>query len=92
MKEKQKVLRGPRAGSRRAIMEALGLGESAIFYGEPGASLQSLQSSVSSTYRGPDTLAQQGLIQKGGVLMFEGELPIPVTRVTRVGLSYPLVK
>lgn len=85
MKEKQKVLRGPRAGSRRAILEALETGESAIFYGEPGASLQSLQSSVSSTYRGPETLGTQGLVQTGGVMMFEGELPTPVTRVTRLG-------
>lgn len=86
MKEKQKVLRGPRAGSRRAILQALEVGESAIFYGEPGASLQSLQSSVSSTYRGPETLGQQGLAQTGGFMMFEGELPVPVTRVTRLGL------
>lgn len=86
MSVKQKVLRGPRAGSRRAILEALEIGESAIFYGEPGASLQSLQSSVSSTYRGPETLGTQGLVQAGGVMMFEGELPVPLTRVTRVAL------
>lgn len=83
MNEK-KVIRGPRAGSRKAIMQALELGESVVFMGEPGASLQGLQASVNATFRQPETFGGQGLSQTGGLLVFEGEVPVPVTRVTRI--------
>lgn len=85
MADKPKVLRGPRPGSRKAILEALEVGESVIFHGDAGGSCNALQSSISSTYRGSvETLQNQGFTQAGGMLIFEGELPTPVSRVTRI--------
>lgn len=84
MGSKQKILRGPRAGSRRAVMDALEVGESCIFYGESGGTIQALQASIGSAYRDGDNMYNQGLTQHGGLLFFEGEMPTPVSRVTRV--------
>ena len=90
MGDKQKILRGPRAGSRKAILQGLEVGECVMFYGEPGGSAQALQSSISSTWRGNETMKNQGLTQDSGLLIFEGELPTPVSRVTR--FSEPTLK
>lgn len=84
MTTKTKILRGPRAGSRKALMQALEVGESCIFYGESGGTIQALQSSIGSTWREGESMHTQGLTQAGGLLFFEGELPTPVSRVTRV--------
>lgn len=70
--------------SRREIMKALPVGESVYFYGEAGGSTTSLQRAVGSSFRGSESMGQQGLTQAGGIMVFEGELPTPVTRVTRV--------
>lgn len=84
MTTKTKILRGPRAGSRKAVMQALEVGESCIFYGESGGTIQALQSSIGSAWREGENMHTQGLTQAGGLLFFEGELPTPVSRVTRV--------
>lgn len=84
MTTKTKILRGPRAGSRKAVMQALEVGESCIFYGESGGTIQALQSSIGSAWREGESMHTQGLTQAGGLLFFEGELPTPVSRVTRV--------
>lgn len=87
---KDKVLRGPRPGSRKDTLNSLEVGESVIFYGEPGATLQSLQASIGSTWRGKENMSQQGLTQQGGMLIFEGEMPTPVSRVTRLADPRPV--
>lgn len=65
-------------------MDELSVGESVIFTGTPGGKLQALQASINATYRQPQTFGAQGLQQAGGLMIFEGELPTPVSRVTRV--------
>lgn len=81
--QKGKVLRGPREGGRKALMNALEVGESLMFTGEPGGAISALQASIASSYRGLESMSQQGLTQYGGLLIFEGELPTPVSKVTR---------
>lgn len=84
MTSKHKTAFPPSTRSRKAIMDDLAIGESVIFTGEPGGKLQALQASVNATYRQPQTFGGQGLQQTGGLMIFEGELPTPVSRVTRV--------
>jgi len=81
--QKGKVLKGPREGGRKAIMASLEVGESVLFTGEPGGTLKALQASIASSYRGAESMSQQGLAQCGGILFFEGEYPTPVSKVTR---------
>lgn len=84
MTSKHNIAYPPAIRSRKAIMDALAIGESVIFTGESGGKMQALQASVNATYRQPQTFGGQGLQQTGGLMHFEGELPTPVTRVTRV--------
>lgn len=81
---KDKVLRGPRAGSRKEAMLSLEVGESVIFLVEPGSNLQTLQATISSSFRWPENMSNQGFAQDSGMLVFEGEIPTYVSRVTRV--------
>jgi hypothetical protein len=81
---KGKIIRQVREGSRRAALDDLAVGESVFFVAEPGEKASRLQANISSMFRGGESVSQQGLEQRGGMLVFEGELPVSVVRVTRV--------
>ena len=70
-------------GSRRWIMDRLAVGDSCIFIGEPGQAASRLQACIASNYRGGDSMGSQGLTQRGGLAVFEGEVPLAIVRVTR---------
>lgn len=90
MGRKDKVLRGTHEGSRKALLDALDLGESVVFVCDPGEPPSRLQASIASIYRNGESMGQQGLEQQRGMLVFEGEAPTMVTRVTRI--HWPRVK
>ncbi|MNI79423.1 hypothetical protein D3C85_870560 [compost metagenome] len=69
--------------SRKSLMQALEVGESLIFVCEPGQAVTALQRSISSAFR-DQSFANLGLEQQRGLLVFEGELSVPVSRVTRI--------
>lgn len=71
-------------GSRRWIMDRLQVGESYIFIGDVGKVASSLQADIASCYRSGESMGQQGLQQRAGLAVFEGELPVPIVRVTRI--------
>lgn len=70
--------------SRKALMQTLAVGESVIFLCEPGQAANKLQSTITSSFRGSESLSQQGLEQRSGLIVFEGEPAVAVARVTRV--------
>lgn len=78
---------GPRAGSRKALMQALKVGECVIFTGKPGQSCQSLMASIASCFRLNENMNNQGLTQRAGLVVFEGELSRPAVKVIRTGLA-----
>ena len=84
MGRRDAVLRGTHEGSRRELMDSLEVGDSLIFVCDPGELPSRLQASISATYRNGESMSQQGLEQQRGMLVFEGEIPTLVTRVTRV--------
>lgn len=69
--------------SRKGMLQALEVGESLIFICEPGQAPNRLQASIASAFRGGENMSQQGLEQQKGLLVFEGEPALAVTRVTR---------
>jgi len=75
---------GTHVGSRKYQMDALEVGEFVLFPGEPGQPASKLQASIGSSYRGGQNMSNQGLEQSSGFLVFEGELPRPVVKVTRI--------
>lgn len=81
---KGKIIRQAREGSRRGALDSLEIGESVIFLAEPGDNASKLQKGITSLYRGGESMSQQGLEQHGGMLIFEGEYPLAVVRVTRI--------
>jgi hypothetical protein len=70
--------------SRKAMLQALEVGESLIFVCEAGQAPNRLQASIASSFRGGESMSQQGLEQQKGLLVFEGEAAVSVTRVIRV--------
>lgn len=70
--------------SRKDMLRALEIGESIIFACAPDQSLARLQAGISGSYRGKESMFKEGLEQQRGLLVFEGEVSVPVTRVTRV--------
>lgn len=78
------TLKSGESPSRKEILKALPVGESVFFYGEPGGSTAALQRGIAGAFRAGESMSQQGLTQAGGIMVFEGELPTPVTRVTRM--------
>lgn len=73
--------------SRKDLMRALEVGESLIFACAPGQTVARLQAGISGSFRGVETMNGEGLEQQRGLLVFEGEVSVPVTRVTRVRRS-----
>lgn len=71
--------------SRKGMLQALEVGESVIFICEPGQAPGRLQASIASAFRDGENMKQQGLEQRQGLLVFEGEPALAVTRVTRLG-------
>lgn len=71
--------------SRKGMLQALEPGESVIFICEPGQAPGRLQASIASAFRDGESMKQQGLEQRQGLLVFEGEPALAVTRVTRTG-------
>lgn len=69
--------------SRKGMMQALEVGECLIFVCEPGQAPNRLQASIASSFRGGESMSQQGLEQQKGLLVFEGEAAVAVTRVIR---------
>lgn len=70
--------------SRRGLLDALEVGESIIFVAAPDQPLTNLQRGISGSYRGSQSMSSEGLKQERGLLVFEGEISLSVTRVTRV--------
>ncbi|MDX9668737.1 hypothetical protein [Pseudomonas sp. P8_250] len=70
--------------SRKGMLEALEVGESLIFVCDPGQAPNRLQASIASSFRGGQSMSQQGLEQQQGLLVFEGDAAVAVTRVIRV--------
>ena len=70
--------------SRKDMMKALEVGESLIFVCAPGQALTRLQAGISGSFRGTESMAQEGLEQQRGLMVFEGEVSTAITRVTRV--------
>lgn len=80
---KNKLVSMANPDSRKAILLGLGAGENVVFYGNPGESVQVLQKQITGLFKAGESMREHGLKQKSGMLVFEGELPTPVTRVFR---------
>lgn len=74
-----KVLAG-----RRARLDALKVGESEFFVGEPGQLASRLMANIAAQFRGGESVKSQGLTQSAGVAIFDGEFCRPVVKVTRL--------
>lgn len=72
---------GPRKGSRKYILESLFVGQSYCFVGKKGTTAKQLMASISSTYRGKESIGQQGLTQSFLGLNIDA---CPVVSVTRI--------
>lgn len=70
--------------SRKEMLLELTVGESIVFLCAPGQTLTRLQAGISGSFRGGDSMVKEGLEQQRGLMVFEGEVSVPVTRVTRV--------
>lgn len=76
--------RGLRQGSRKSLLMKLELGDYEMFVGIPGQTIQDLQKSIASAFRGGQTISNMGFTQLGGLAVFEGELSRPVVKVTKI--------
>ena len=81
---RDKIVRSAREGSRRDLLDGLAVGDSLVFICEPGDGPGPMQRAISGTFRGGESMSQQGLEQQKGLLVFEGEPALSVTRVTRI--------
>lgn len=66
----------------KSSLEALKIGESLVFTGEPGEPINSLMKLIAAPFRG--NMSAQGLTQRGGLTVFEGETSRPSVMVTRI--------
>lgn len=71
-------------GGRKTQMDALKVGESVVFVGQPGGTVHKMMTSIASCYRGSENIRNQGLTQAGGMAGFDGELMRPAVKVTRL--------
>lgn len=75
---------GARPGSRKWQILNLEVGESVIFVGEPGENPSRMMANIASAFRGGESMGQQGLTQKSGLAIFEGEVARPAVKITRL--------